>query len=307
MHDEEARRIAIEENLEYKKPRNKEEKRFLRIVAHFDDLLFKESLLGEPIREGEKSATLPLKFKLQGEGIFVAFFFHITSLAALLFFLIIEFWVKYSPDSMRVEKLLFESPAYKIVVTVATAAILSAVPVMFIKRYIIYPEGYLFVRVKNFLMGYWLGLTVLLLLSIVRMVIVSLKGEGVMSWLLPRVYDFIQSHFEVFHIGIVAGAVLLFSLGLGLMFLTRKDYINAVGLMLTTAGSILGILAVLLYKYGATPENAQWLIYYLAVFIMNAFSEKIEMATLLIPLLTVFLFKWKVRSLRRKMYEMPYS
>jgi hypothetical protein len=307
VHDEDARRIAVEENYEYKKPKDKEEKRFLRIVAHFDDLLFKESLLGEPIKEGEKSASMPLKFKLQGEGMFAAFFFHVFSLAVYVLFLIIAFWVKYDPTSGELDRAFFTSPLYSYLAALMSAAVLSAVPLLFVRRYVIYPEGYLLVRVKNFLYGYWLALLILLLLSLVRIAVVRLKGEGLASYLLPHVYAFIQSHPKLFILGLVVGAGVLVLAGLFLLIATRKDYLNAVGLVLLVAGITAGVLAGLLYQYGYTPENAQWLVYYLVLFLMGSFSEEAELLSLLLPLSTYLYFKAKVRALERKMYAMPYS
>ena len=307
MKEEEARRIAVEENYEYKQPRDKEEKRFLRIIAHFDELLFKESLLGEPVREGEKSASMPLKFKLQGEGIFVALFFHMFSLAVYLLFLVIAFWVKYSPDSTTIETAFFSSPAYKVLTTLMAAAILSAVPVLFIKRYVIYPEGFLFVRVKNFLIGYWLALSMILLFNLIKIAVVKLKGEGLASVVLPSVYSFIETHPKEFLFTLVGLAVALTLAGLLLLFMTRKDYLNAVGILLLTFGITLAVLVMLLNKYGYTPQNAEWLIYYLTAFLMEAFSEEGELIAVLIALSTYFLFKRKISELERKMYKMPWS
>jgi len=307
MHDEEARRIAVEESYEYKKPRDKEEKRFLRIIAHFDDILFKEALLGEPVKEGEKSASLPLKFKLQGEGMFVAFFFHIFSLAVYILSLVLAFWVRYNPESTNLDRLLFSNPLYNYLAALLSAAILSAVPLLFIRRYIIYPEGYLFTRVKNFLIGYWLSLLILIFLLGIRTVVVRLGGESLVGRVLPAVYSFIENHPEGFIVVLATTALILSLSGFLLLVITRKDYLNAIGLLLLTAGTTLGVVFGLLYKYGYSLENAQWLIYYLTMFLMSSFSDSTELLSLLIPLLTYFIFHLKVKSLQKKMYGMPYS
>lgn len=307
MQEEEARRLAYEEEYETKKPKDKNEKRFLRIVAYFDELLFKESLLGEPVREGDKSATLPFKFRLQGEGIFVALFFHIVSIAIYVLLLMVAFWAVYDPQGTELNRTLFSSPYYRLLIAVVEGLILSAVPLMMISRYVIYPEGYLFTRVHNFLIGYWTAIVILLIIDLFKVLLSSLKGFSAAAVLMPKVYSLIDAHPKGFLAAVIAAAVLGVVLGIMLMLATRKDYLNAVGLVIFTVGAIFGALAVLLFKYGYSPTNAKWLIYYLANFLIEAFSEKLSLISLLMPLSTYLLFKRKVRELRKKMYEMPYS
>jgi len=305
--EEEARRLIAEETYEHRKPEDKEEKRFLRIVAHFDDLLFKESLLGEPIREGEKSATVPLKFKLQGEGVFTALFFHIVSVAFYFSFLLIAFWVKYDPSSRTLDRLLFTSPAYSFLAAFISAAVLSAVPVFFVKRYVVYPEGYLFVRVKNFLYGYWFGILGVAFLITVKIIVTAVTGESFAGKLLSLLYQVVSLHLREFVLGTTALAFALFLAGALLLFGTRKDYLNAVGMLFAVAGATLLVFVVLLVKYGATVQNAQWLLYYLFQFVLSAFSDKCELAAVVLPLLTYFYFRKRVSDLKKMMYGMPYS
>ena len=307
MQEEEARRLAYEEEYETRKPKDKNEKRFLRVIAYFDELLFKESLLGEPVREGDKSATLPFKFRLQGEGIFVALFFHVVSLALYVLFLMVAFWAVYDPQSSAVNREFFSSSYYRIIVAVMEGLILSAVPLMMISRYVIYPEGYLFVRIHNFLIGYWTAIIVLLVIDLFKVILSSLKGFSFAAVLMPKIYHLIDAHPKGFLATVLLTAVAGIVIGIMLMLATRKDYLNAIGLVVFTVGAIFATLAALLFKYGYSPTNAKWLIYYLANFLLQAFSEKLSLLALLIPLATYFLFRRKVRELRRKMYEMPYS
>lgn len=307
MQEEEARRLVIEETYEFKKPKDKEEKRFLRVIAHFDSILFKEALLGEPVPEGEKSVTLPMKFKLQGEGMFAAFFFHIVAIATYLFLLLLAFYVKYDPESSLIEKGVFTSPFYSVIAVILSASMLSIVPLFFVHRYVIYPKGYLLVRVRNFLIGYWLALFIFLLFEAAKIVATHLTGETIVGKLLPFIYHLIDAHSNFVPAFVVGTAGICVFSGFLLLFLTRKDFINAIGVIFLIFGGVFTVLAVLLFKYGCTPQNAKWLVYYLTQFLLSAFSDKEEVLTVLLPMATYFYFRKKISDLNRKMYGMPYS